>query len=150
MNKTLLAATLALTTLTACGDNTPPPSTQVLFKVVLGGKNEKPNPISSNAEGNLVINLSEDKKLYVLGTVSGLNSALISASVRGPSDTTMNADKLYDLSFSLVKDADNQYLISGVSKVLSDVQIKQIRDKLWYINVYTEGNKSGEVRGQIE
>ncbi len=150
MNKTLLAATLALATLTACGDSAPPPSTQVLFKVQLGGKNEKPNPINTNAEGTLIVNLSEDKKLYVSGIVGDLNSTLTSASIRGPADTNTNADSIYDLSFLAVKGTNNQYLISGVFKNLSDTQIKQLRDKLWYINVYTEGNKSGEVRGQIE
>jgi len=110
------------------------------FSAVLDGKNEVP-PVATNARGHGCVELNPDGTLSYDVNSSGFTSTVTAAhfhrgapGVAGP--------VIFGLSGS-------NGVYKGSTSVLNDTQLAGIRAGLYYFNVHTSNNQSGEIRGQI-
>jgi len=73
---------------------------------------------------------------------SGLSGPATAAHIHGPADPGANAGIAVPFSGNLASP------IKG-SATLTDAQIAQLEAGKWYVNIHTEANKPGEIRGQL-
>src|SRR5262249_56947475 len=73
---------------------------------------------------------------------SGLSGPVTAAHLPGPADPGANAPVVVPFNGSLATP------IKG-SATLTDAQIQQLEAGKWYVNIHTEANKPGEIRGQL-
>jgi hypothetical protein len=52
--------------------------------------------------------------------------------------------------FPLVIDAESSGELSGTWEDMTAAEVQNLRDGLYYVNVHTEMNGPGEIRGQLE
>jgi hypothetical protein len=121
--------------------------TQVLHWTELSGEAERPDPILTMASGNTVASLiATDISFNIL--YSGLSGTATAAHIHGtagPEDTAgpvLNLREFADNGFgSMGRMAGGTELPVG--------QVGAIADGLTYINIHTEANGPGEIRGQV-
>lgn len=87
----------------------------------------------------------EAATLVVEGTFTGLTGPATNAHVHGPATETEAAGVVFGLTF----DASADGTISGTWTDMTDDEIQDLRDGLYYVNVHTGTNPSGEIRGQL-
>jgi hypothetical protein len=126
------------------------------------------NPLVGNPTATGVANIVlEDRVLTVSVVVSGqLTSNVTMAHIHGPASTTANAGIILDFVPSMTSvisagtrtgqivqasfDLDNLVVSStGVLRVEPDVLIELMNTGQAYVNVHTQSNPGGEIRGQI-
>jgi hypothetical protein len=73
---------------------------------------------------------------------SGLTGPATMGHVHGPAMAGANAPPVIPFAMPVTSPA------SG-SKVLTDDQIADLNAGKWYVNIHTEANKGGEIRGQL-
>jgi hypothetical protein len=73
---------------------------------------------------------------------SGLSGPATAAHIHGPADPGANAGIVVPFTGNLASP------IKGSTK-LTDAQIAQLEAGKWYVNIHTEANKPGEIRGQL-
>ena len=73
---------------------------------------------------------------------SGLSGPATAAHIHGPADPGANAGIVVPFTGNLASP------IKG-SATLTDAQIAQLEAGKWYVNIHTEANKGGEIRGQL-
>jgi hypothetical protein len=73
---------------------------------------------------------------------SGLTGPATMAHFHGPAAPGVNAPPVIVIGMPVSSPA------SG-SKVLTDAQIADLNAGKWYVNVHTDANKGGEIRGQV-
>lgn len=116
----------------------------------LKGSNEVPPVTSTSASGTANATLDGDE-LTVSGTFSGLSSALheVSGSAAHVHQAApgANGDIVFNLTVTPGADAKSGSF-SG-SKTLNDTQQKAFKDGLFYVNIHTDNNPTGEIRGQF-
>jgi len=135
----ILALVLALA-LAACGGG------PLTLKTTLSGANEVP-AVTTSATGAATVVLNESAKtVTVTGTFTGLSGNATAAHVHGPAAKGVNAG----IVFNLTPTSAASGTLSGTSPVLTDQQISDFKNKLWYVNVHTAANPNGEIRGQLE
>jgi hypothetical protein len=154
---TLLARTslaCALIGLSACSyfqsSSPKPPQTAAapgtVFTAELSGRDEVPPTNSRAARGTA--RLEYDKATHlVIWTVSFSNptSTATGAHIHGPADLGSNAGIVLDL-------AHNMFPVVGPLKgsaTLSDAQAADLMAGKWYVNIHTQNNPNGEIRGQL-
>ncbi|HMN29178.1 MAG TPA: CHRD domain-containing protein, partial [Caldilineaceae bacterium] len=122
--------------------------TQRAFRALLNGANERPNPVTTDASGLGTLVLSGDaSELHYRVAVTDITDIRMAhihvggAEVAGPVRHTLwnNGPGLFDPSNP----------ISGVVS-LSVSDLLHLAGGAFYINVHTQQNGSGEIRGQIE
>jgi len=109
-------------------------------KVTLTGANEVP-PVSAQGSGEGTITVGDD------GAVSG------SVMTKGVSGTMAHihegaAGKNGPVIVPLTKEGDTYKVPAGAK--LTDAQMKSFKAGDLYVNVHTDANKGGEVRGQLK
>jgi hypothetical protein len=120
---------------------TPSMAATVNFKASLNGKNEVP-PNATAGTGTVTATYDTDsKKLTWKGSYSGLTGPATAAHFHGPAPEGKNAGVLVPIS-------PNGPAFEG-SATLTDAQAKALMDGDMYVNVHTEANKAGEIRGQL-
>lgn len=112
------------------------------FEATLSGKSEVP-PNTSAGSGELLATLDTTTKTlsYTL-TFEGLSGPATAAHFHGPAAAGANAG----VTVMIGKDLTG--VVSGKA-TLTDDQIKQLTGGTWYVNVHTDANKGGEIRGQV-
>ena len=112
---------------------------QIRFKADLA-----PGPgITSSGKGMATASLDTTSKTLTWNVdYSGLSGPATAAHIHGPADPGANAGIVVPFSGNLTSP------IKG-SATLTDAQIAQLEAGKWYVNIHTEANKPGEIRGQL-
>lgn len=104
----------------------------------LFGSSEVP-AVQTEANGVAKIKVdSKKQKITWKVRIFDLDQPITGLHFHGPATITENNDVQIDMESKL----------DGSASVTNE-QIKQIRDGLWYINVHTDAYPSGEIRGQV-
>ena len=99
--------------------------------------------VSSSGKGAATASLDTNTKTLTWTVdYSGLSGPATAAHIHGPADPGANAGIVVPFSGNLASP------IKG-SATLTDAQIAQLEAGKWYVNIHTEANKPGEVRGQL-
>ena len=119
------------------------------FQVTLSGDNEVP-PVTTNATGSATVALMGDT-MTVNGDFSGLSSPVVVVA-GSPAHVHLgaagtNGDVIFPLNVSL--DSAKTSGIFSLSAKLTPDQVSAFNAGNLYINVHTEMNQGGEIRGQI-
>jgi hypothetical protein len=116
------------------------------FKTQLSAKEEVP-PNDSKGKGDVTATFdTASKKLSWKVDYSGLTGPAIMAHFHGPAAAGKNAPVVVPIFTSA---AAAKSPAEG-SATLNDDQAKQLMAGEWYVNVHTEKNKGGEIRGQLK
>ncbi len=123
-------------------------STSDRFTATLSGGAEVP-PVDSNGTGTGTFELSADESSLSYNiTVSGLSGPLAAAhfhfSATGPAG---NGDVLFDISDS-IEEISGEVTLEGTWP-LSAEDVVNLRVNYVYVNLHTEANPSGEIRGNV-
>ena len=111
------------------------------MKVTLDGKSEVP-PNASTGTGTADIDYdAATKKLSWKLTYSGLSGPATAAHFHGPAAAGANAG----VAVAIPNTASG----SEGSATLTDAQAADLVAGKYYVNVHTEANKGGEIRGQV-
>jgi CHRD domain len=112
---------------------------QITFKADLA-----PGPgIASSGKGMATASLDTTAKTLTWTVdYSGLSGPATAAHIHGPADPGANAGIVVPFAGNLASP------IKG-SATLTDAQIAQLEAGKWYVNIHTEANKPGEIRGQL-
>jgi CHRD domain len=115
------------------------------FKATLNGASENP-PTTSAGTGSVTATLDPATKMLTWqGTFAGLSGPATAAHLHGPAEPGKNAGVAIAIS---VKDTPFVSPFKG-SATLTDGQISDLMAGLWYVNIHTDANKGGEIRGQL-
>ena len=154
----LCGSLVVLASLSACGDDTntnPPPPT---FQATLNAANERPNPVTSPGTGSATVVQNGTTFTYTVN-YAGLTGAPILAHIHGPADATKAVGVLvnFDIgaptggtgSFTGTFTAADIVPASGQPAISQDSLVKLMRTANAYVNVHTNANRGGEIRGQL-
>jgi CHRD domain len=133
--------TLATTTFLALGTFLAAPAwaEMKMFQADLTGASEVP-AVDTAATGKAEVTVdTEAKTINWKVTTEGLSGDPTAAHIHGPAAAGENADPVIDLSAAL---ADG-------SGEITDEQIADLEAGNYYVNVHTEANSGGEIRGQL-
>ena len=134
----LLATLLGLA---ACS-STPMMSGTSMMMTRLSGASEVP-PVMSNASGSAEISYNKDTQmLRWTVTYSGLSGPATGGHFHGPAMAGSNAGVVIPFAGSLASP------ISG-GVILTLVQANDLMAGRWYVNLHTQANPGGEIRGQV-
>lgn len=142
--KVLLASIGLVLGLAACSA-----ALQLNFSADLTSDAEVPAPTLNGAtpSGSVTATLNEDEDtLTVSGDFSGLTGSATAAHIHGPAEEGETASPV----FTLDVDAAASGNLSGSWDDISETEVQQLRDGLFYVNVHTNLNAAGELRGQLE
>jgi hypothetical protein len=115
------------------------------FKADMSAASEVP-PTQSSGKGTLTASYDPaTKQLTWEGNFSGLTGPATAAHFHGPAEAGKNAAPAVWIS------EKGQNLSSPFkgSATLTDAQAGDLEKGMWYVNVHTEANKGGEIRGQV-
>ena len=99
--------------------------------------------VSSAGKGAATASLDTNTKTLTWTVdYSGLSGPAIAAHIHGPADPGANAGIAVPFSGNLASP------IKG-SATLTEAQIAQLEAGKWYVNIHTDANKPGEIRGQL-
>jgi len=139
----LRIALMAAACLIAAG--APASAETLTFKTQLAGNKEVP-PNTTGGKGEVTATYdTATKTLNWKGDYSGLTGPAIMAHFHGPADTSKNAPVVIPI---FMNQASAKSPFEGTAK-LNEQHEKQLLDGEWYVNVHTEANKAGEIRGQL-
>lgn len=117
----------------------------VTLKAQLAGAKEVP-PNNTQGKGEVTATFdTATKTLSWKGDYSGLSGPPIMAHFHGPADPSKNAGVVIPI-FMSAPAAKNPF--EG-SATLTDQQAQQVMAGEWYVNIHTDANKAGEIRGQL-
>ena len=137
MTKAILASLALATTVVLAG-----PAFADKFKATLDGKSEVP-PTTSTGTGTADIDYDPaTKKLSWKLTYTGLTGAAKAAHFHGPAEVGKNAGVAVAIPGATASPAEG-------SATLTDAQAADLEAGKLYINVHTEANPGGEIRGQV-
>ena len=112
------------------------------FKAALDGKSEVP-PTTSTGTGTADIDYDPaTKKLSWKLTYTGLSGAAKAAHFHGPAEPGKNAGVAVAIPGATASPAEG-------SATLTDAQAADLEAGKLYVNVHTEANPAGEIRGQV-
>jgi hypothetical protein len=114
----------------------------VHFEAALDGKSEVP-ATTTTGNGQVLATLdTATKTLSYTLTYQGLSGPATAAHFHGPAKAGANAG----VAVAIAKDPAG---VVTAQATLTDAQIKELETGMWYVNVHTEANKGGEIRGQM-
>ncbi len=111
------------------------------LKVNLSGGQEVP-PVQTSATGNGTITVEDDKSVKGKITTSGIKGT--GAHIHEGAPGKNGPDII-----TLKKTSDNEWSLPGDAK-LTDAQYDAYKAGSLYINVHSDANKGGEIRGQLK
>jgi hypothetical protein len=115
------------------------------FKASMDGASEVP-PNTSAGKGSVTASFDPaSKELTWQGTYSGLSGPATAAHIHGPAEPGKNAGVAVPLS---QKDVPFTSPFKGTA-TLTDAQAADLMAGRYYVNVHTDANKGGEIRGQL-
>ena len=111
---------------------------------VLGGDAEVPAVVTNGNGTALFMFDPQTNTLQWTVEFQDLTGPAVAAHIHGPATAEENAGVVIDL----VVDGTESPLIGTTT--ISAEQADELATGLWYVNVHTEANPDGEIRGQIE
>jgi len=136
MTKTI--ATLAFAAAVACAG----PAFAEKFKATLDGKSEVPaNTSAATGTADLDYDAATKKLTWKL-TYSGLSGPATAAHFHGPAEAGKNAGVAVAIPNAGTSPAEG-------SATLTDAQAADLLAGKYYVNVHTQANPGGEIRGQV-
>ena len=143
MNNTIFRSTL---TAVACAGAfalaTPTIAATINLKADLTSKAEVP-PNDSKATGTVAVTFDDvSKKITWKGSYKDLTGPATAAHFHGPAAEGKNAGVTVPIT-------PNGPEFEG-SATLTDGQARELLAGDWYVNVHTDANKGGEIRGQVK
>ena len=131
------ASLLAAVTLAAA----PAFAEETKFMAMLSGAEEVP-PVETGGTGSANVTWnSETKELSWSIDFAGLSGPAAAAHFHGPADPGANAGPVITI--------DDLESPSEGKATLTDEQAADLAAGKWYVNVHTEANPNGEIRGQV-
>jgi hypothetical protein len=125
----------------------PEPPKGIVYGATLSGRDEVPPANSRTATGEARVEYDKaGHQLRWTVTFSSLTSAATAAHIHGPADPGSNAPVVLALP------PRNMFPIASPLKgsaTLTDAQAADLTAGKWYVNVHTENNPNGEIRGQL-
>ena len=120
-----------------------PASAEVVnFKADLKSSSEVP-PNNSAGSGSWTGTFdTATKKLTYKGNYSGLTGPATAGHFHGPANPGQNA------GVAVAIPTANQANFEGTAD-LTDAQAADLMGGRWYVNIHTDANKGGEIRGQV-
>ena len=112
------------------------------FKATLDGKSEVPATTSTGSGTADVDYDPASKKLSWKLTYTGLSGPAKAAHFHGPAEAGKNAGVAVAIPGATASPAEG-------SATLTDAQAADLQAGKYYINVHTEANPGGEIRGQV-
>ena len=136
---TLSCAALALVVSIAAA--MPAAAEVINLKAEAKGSNEVP-PNQVKGSGSLTATFdTATRKLSWKGSYSGLSGPVTAAHFHGPAAPTTNAGVAIPINASTAS-------FEG-SADLTEAQAADVLAGRWYLNIHTDANKGGEIRGQL-
>jgi hypothetical protein len=124
-----------------------PQTAAIPLSAHLTGAAERPNPVETSGSGSGAFTLEGDILSFDI-QYGGLGSTAVSAHIHGSARASEAAGVLIDLAPFRGAGFGQSGRFSG-SVVLSEQQRALVLQGLTYVNVHTENNRGGEIRGQI-
>lgn len=110
-----------------------------MFTAELNGASQVP-PVDTAATGTAEITVDTDAKTVMWKiTTEGLSGDATAAHIHGPAAADATAAPVIDFSASIAE---------GTGEI-TDEQIAELEGGMYYVNVHTEANPDGEIRGQL-
>jgi hypothetical protein len=119
------------------------PFTNAAFQVILSGAAERPNQVTTPASGSGFLTVSGNQVTYRI-EYAGLSTAATAGHIHGPAGIEEAAGVM--VPFQNVTGTAGT--LTG-TLTLDETQLGALRDGLTYVNIHTETNPGGEIRGQI-
>jgi glucose/arabinose dehydrogenase/plastocyanin len=119
----------------------------VPLTALLNGENEKPNPVPTAGQGLAMLRLEGNSLMFTIG-YSGLGSAATGIQIQGPDSDGQAGAVLLDVSAFNNGPFGTSGSVSGTI-VLSEDQLALVLGGITYVNVTSEANPAGEIRGQV-
>jgi hypothetical protein len=110
-------------------------------QVTLSGAQEVP-PVQTSAAGSGTITVNDDKSVSGSVTTKGVKGTMAHIHEAAPG-------KNGGVAIPLEKKSDNEWAVPAGAK-LTDAQYKSYKAGDLYVNVHSDANKSGEIRGQLK
>jgi CHRD domain len=111
------------------------------FKADLKGSSEVP-PAQTTGAGTVTVTFDQTtKRLTWNGTYSGLTGPATGAHFHGPAEPGRNAGVALT-----IRPATSPFMGSAT---LTDAQATDLIAGRWYVNIHTNANEGGELRGQL-
>jgi len=116
----------------------------VSFCVTLDGAQEVP-PVATFSGGYGTASYDTVARLLTLDIIYDMVSTAFAAHIHGPAAVGENAPRVADLTLS------NPFTgtITNVVGPITEEEETDLLAGLWYINIHTDVNEGGEIRGQI-
>ncbi|MCC6232414.1 MAG: CHRD domain-containing protein, partial [Verrucomicrobiales bacterium] len=111
------------------------------------GANERPTPVTSAGRGTAHLLLVGDS-LWLNATYRGLSGVATLAHLHGPAGVDASAGVLVDLAPLNGGGFGADGTFAGRLTLTPEV-LAGVVDGLTYLNVHTDANKPGEIRGQV-
>ena len=141
MTKTVYAA-IAFAATVAVSVTLAGPAFADKYKATLDAKSEVP-PNASTATGSADVDYDPaTKKLSWKVTYSGLTGPATAAHFHGPAEAGKNAGVAVTIPNATSSPAEG-------SATLTDAQAADFTSGKYYVNVHTQANPGGEIRGQV-
>ncbi|MCW5696339.1 MAG: CHRD domain-containing protein [Bauldia sp.] len=108
---------------------------------LIGG--EQVPPVETDARG-LALVFYDESTMTLSWRVSyeGLSGPAVAAHIHGPAGTGTNADPIIDFGTELDSPIEG-------STIITAEEAADLGAGLWYVNIHTEQNPDGEIRGQL-
>lgn len=119
----------------------PPFNADMTYNVTLTGSQEVPAVMTDNT-ATATVEIDEDMPAFRVTLDASMLSGLTGAHVHD-GDIGMNGDVV----FPLTANGDGTFMLEATN--ISPSSLEDLTSGEWYLNVHTEANASGEVRGQI-
>ena len=112
------------------------------YTAQLSGTQEVPPPADATGTGTATVTLEGDKITYEVD-YKGLSGPATAAHIHGPAEPGANAGVMVPL-----KDASSSP-IKGTATMTPE-QVADLKAGKEYVNIHTDKNKGGEIRGQLK
>ena len=110
-------------------------------QVTLNGSQEVP-PVQTSAAGKGTITVNDDKSVSGSVTTKGVQGTMAHIHEAAPGQNG-------GVAIPLTKKGDNEWVVPAGAK-LNDAQYQAYKAGNLYVNVHSDANKAGEIRGQLK